>query len=222
MHQIFLSYSFRNDRDPLIDAVRAMIECAGFRIEDGKALAGFQVGPEVKKKTSSCKGVVCVVSPEAHATGWVNAEFFQAVGAGHSRIFVLWHDNVPLPNPFQGVAVARYPGTDTLIPITTLAATLGLWAQQLGRTVRAVLLPDAVGRKAFEQNARCEYRSEEENADTESAWQLARLKPLAGGVHAVLPEVPLNHIVQVRLTFNTGQFFTSAFVPQDLRLELAQ
>ena len=49
-----------------------------------------------------------------------------------------------------------------------------------------------------------------------------RLKPIEGGIHAILPEVPLNHSVQVKVTFNNGQYWTSDFMPQHLRLELTQ
>jgi hypothetical protein len=217
-----LSYSFQNDQDPLIHAVRAIIECAGFRLVDGKILDGHLVSPQVLKKMTGCKGVVCVVTPEAIATGWVSAEYFQAVGAGVERIFVLCDDNVQLPNPYQGTIVSRFSAANALQGITTLAATLGMWKQTLGVSVRAVLLPDDIGRKAHQENAKCEYRCEEMSSFEESEWRDARLKPIDAAVHAILPEVPLNHSLQVRVTFNNGQFFTSSFIPQDLRLELQQ
>lgn len=221
MHGIFLSYSFKNHGQPLLRAVRAIIDCAGFRTIDGRALEGFQVGPEVQKKLATASGVVCVVSPEAHESGWVNAEFFQAVGQGKSRLFMLRHETVQLPNPYQGVATSEYSDADTLSAITTLASTLGLWKQALGNPVRAVLLPTDLGEQAYQQNATCEYRTEEEASFEESEWQEARLKPIDAAVHAILPEVPQNHSVQIKLTFG-GRYWTSAFMPQDLRLELKQ
>jgi len=222
VHSIFLSYSFQNEHDPLLIAVRAITECAGFHLVDGKALDGFLVSPEVTKKIKPCSGIVCLVTPEAHASGWVNAEFFQAVGQGKSRLIVLCHDDVNLGNAYQGIGILRFSNGNELGAIATLAATLGLWKQSLGKTVRAVLLPEAVGLDAHQQNARCEYRCEEMSSFEESPWLPARLKPIDAGIHAILPKVPPDHSVQVRVTFNNGQFWTSAFMPQHLRLELRQ
>jgi len=222
VHSIFLSYSFRNEHQPVLLAVRAIIECAGFRVVDGKALDGFRVGPQVERKIGACRGVVCVVTHEAHASGWVNAEFWQAVGQGQERIFVLCQAGIDLGNPYRGTAVAFYSEVDMLSSITTFAATLGLWRQSLGNPVRAVLLPEDVGLRALQQNARCEYRCEEVSSFDESDWRPARLKPIGAGIHAILPEVPPEHSLQVRVTFGNGQHWTSPFTSQDLRLELRQ
>jgi hypothetical protein len=221
VHRIFLSYSFQNEHQPLLLAVRTIIECAGFRVIDGKALDGFVVGQEVQEKIKACRAVVCVVTPEAQASGWVSAEFFQAVGQGQKRVFVLCHDGVDLGNPFQGIAVSRFSDDEKLSAITTLAGTLGLWRQSLGNSIRAVLLPEQVGQDALQQNAKCEYRCEEQTSFEESDWRPARLKPIDAGIHAILPEVPPEHSLQVRITFHNG-IWMSSFVPQDLRLELKQ
>jgi hypothetical protein len=222
VHSVFLSYSFRNEQDPLLIAVRALIECAGFRVVDGKALDGFRVGPEVQKRIDNCKGIVCVVTPEADDSGWVNAEFFQAVGQGKKRIFVLRHENVNLGNIYQGVATYQFSDNDQLSVITTLAGTLGIWRENLGNAVRAVLLPEEISQRALNENAKCEYRCEEMTTFEESEWRAARLKPIDAAIHAILPEVPVNHTLQVRVTFGNGTFWTSSFIPQHLTLQLKQ
>ncbi len=220
MHQVFLSYSFQNENEPLLPAVRSIIECAGFRIIDGRALQGFQVTEEVKKQIARCSGLVGIMTPEAAATGWVGAEFQQAIGANKSRLFMLCQEHVQLPNPFQGVAICRYSDATMLQAITTLASTLGMWKQSLGNLVRVVILPPDLAEKAHTQNATCQYRCEEQYDFNESNWQTARLRPDGGSVLAILPEVKPYTTVQLRLTFADGSSCTSAFVPQDLQLQL--
>lgn len=62
MHSIFLSYSFRNSDEPLLKAVRSVIEAVGFRIIDGKILETNHVGPGVTEKLKKCFGAVCVMT----------------------------------------------------------------------------------------------------------------------------------------------------------------
>ena len=63
------------------------------------------------------------------------------------------------------------------------------------------------------------YRCEEIYSATESDWHQARLKPIDAAIHAILPGVPVNTSVQVRVTFG-NKIWTSDFHPQHLMLEL--
>ena len=139
MQNIFLSYSFKNENQPLMHVVRNIIECAGFRFVDGKVLENIDVSQEVQKKINASYGMVCLVSPEAKASGWVEAE----VGTGHWRpkkLFVLRHYTVGYGNAFQGMANVEYSDQEPLTAVATLAGTIGMWKQGIGNPMRAVLL----------------------------------------------------------------------------------
>ncbi len=218
MQSVFLSYSFRNEHDPLLLAVRAIIEATGFRVVDGKVLQQLDVSSAVQEKMDACCGVVCVVTPEAHQSGWVEAEFQRAIGA-HKEVFALRSNQVSLGNPMQGMRIQEYSDQEPLTAISILAGTMGMWKQGLGTPMRAVLLPQDTGQQAYEQNAKCEYRCEEMLSAVESEWKPARLRPISGAIHAILPGVPFNHSVQVRLT-TPQKIWTSEFVPQDLQVEI--
>jgi hypothetical protein len=218
MQSIFLSYSFKNEHEPLLGAVRAIIDAIGFYIVDGKILNSNDVGSGVKDKLTSCYGVVCVLTKEAHQSGWVNAEFWQAVGA-NLKICLLCDETLQLNNAFQGRLKFPFSDDESLIAIEQLASTLGLWKQEAGIKARALLLPTDIGNEAIRMNALCEYRCIDDISLEESGWKTAKLVPYVAGVQAILHKVPPNHSVKVRLTFHE-KIVNSVYTPQQITLQL--
>lgn len=218
MKSIFLSYSFKNDHDPLLVTVRSIIEAVGFRMVDGKILDTNHVGPGVTDKLRKCYGAVCILSKEAFESGWVDAEFWQAVGVD-MKVCILCDDSLQLGNAYQGRVKLLFSNNNTLEAIGRLAGTLGLWKQEAGNSTRALLLPSEVGVEAIQKNAECEYRCIDDISGDESNWQKAKLVPYVAGVKAILPKVPVNHSVKVRLKFHQ-KIINSSYTPQQITLQL--
>lgn len=218
MHSLFLSYSFQNEDDPFLKTVRAIIDAIGFRVIDGKILDTNHVGPGVTDKLKKCHGAVCVLTKEAYESGWVDAEFWQSVGA-NIKVCLLCDDSLQLGNPFNGRSKILFSENDPLKAIEQLAGTLGLWKQLAGVSTRVLLLPSEIGEEAIDHNAQCEYRCIDDQLMEESEWEDAKLVPYIAGVQAILPRVPANHSVKVRL--NYGQrVVNSVYTPQQITLEL--
>lgn len=218
MHSIFLSYSFQNEDDPFVKTVRTIIDAVGFRVIDGKILDTNHVGPGVTEKLKICHGAVCVLTKEAYASGWVDAEFWQAVGA-KKKVCLLCDDSLQLGNPYQGRSKILFSENDCLKAIQTLSGTLGVWKQAAGISTRVLLLPPDIGEIAIEQNAQCWYRCIDEQSTDESDWEQAKLVHYIAGVQAILPRVPANHSVKVKLEF-ANKIVNSSYTPQQITLEL--
>lgn len=218
MRSIFLSYSFRNEHDPLLVTIRSIIEAVGFRIIDGKILDSNLVGVGVTDKLKKCYGAVCVLTTEAHQTGWVDAEFWQAVGSS-AKVCLLCDDSLDLGNAYQGRAKMLFSKENLLQAIGTLAGTLGVWKQEAGTPARVLLLPTELSEEAISQNAECKYRCLSEIDAEESEWLDAKLVPYVAGVQAILPKVPANHSVKLKLILN-HKILNSGYTPQQMTLQL--
>ncbi len=218
MHSVFLSYSFKNENEPLVKTVRSIIDAVGFRVIDGKILDTNQVGSGVTEKLKKCYGAVCLLTKEAFQSGWVDAEFWQAVGA-NINVCLLCDSSLTLGNAYQGRVKFPFDDTDSLKAVELLSGTLGLWKQTAGNTARVLLLPREIGEEAIQQNARCEYRYINDMSADESEWQEARLVPYVAGVQAILPKVPANHSVKVKLTYSQ-RVIDSPYTPQQITLQL--
>ena len=218
MQSIFLSYSFKNEKDPLTLAVQAIITAIGFRVIDGKILDNNHVGPGVTEKLKQCAGAVCLLTKEAHETGWVDAEFWQAVGA-EMKICLLCDESLQLGNPYDGRLKFAFSNENPLKAIEQLAGTLGIWKQAAGSNTKALLLPSEIANEALEYNAKCEYRCMDYATAEESDWHEAKIFPYVAGVQANLPQVPANHDVMVRLTF-PQKVVKSVYTKQMITLKL--
>jgi hypothetical protein len=86
-------------------------------------------------------------------------------------------------------------------------------------SARVLLLPPEIGEEAIEQNAQCEYCCIDDISAEESDWEQARLVPYVAGVQAILPKVPINHSVKVRLNFHQ-RIVNSDYTPQHIPLHL--
>ena len=218
MHSIFLSYSFQNEDDSLIKTVRTIIDAIGFRVIDGKILDTNSVGPGVANKLRKCHGAICVLTKQANESGWVDAEFWQAVGA-NMKICLLYDDAIQLGNAYLDRVKFSFSSDDSLKAIEQLAGTLGVWKQALGVSTRVLLLPHEIGREAILNNATCEYRCIDEISTEESDWQEAKLVPYVAGVQAILSKVPPHHSIKIRL--NMGhKIVNSVYTPQQITLQL--
>ncbi len=218
MHSIFLSYSFQNDHEPLLKAVRAIIEAVGFRVIDGRILETNHVGPGVTDKLKKCYGAVCVMTKAAHQSGWVDAEFWQAVGAD-MHVAILCDDSLQLNNAYVGRSKFPFSDEDSLTALSFLAGTLGKWKEQAGSHARVLLLPQEVATEAIDFNAVCEYRCIDDISAEETDWEKAKLVPYVAGVQAILPKVMDNHSVKVRLTF-PQKIVNSKYTPQQITLTM--
>lgn len=218
MRSVFLSYSFANEYDPLLQSIRSIIDAIGFRLVDGKILDTNHVGPGVTDKLTKCYGAVCVLTKEAHQSGWVNAEFWQAVGA-NVKVCFLYDDSLTLGNAFQGRVKFPFSSNNPLQAIALLAGTLGVWKQEAGHSARVLLLPPEIGEEAILNNAKCQYRCFDDRSAEESDWQDAKLVPYVAGVQAILPTVPENNYVKVRLEYQQ-KIKNSVYTPQQISLEL--
>lgn len=218
MESLFLSYSFTDEGSDLTALVRTLIEAVGFQAVDGRVLESLAVSPGVVDKLRAAEGVVCLLTPKAHQSGWVNAEFWTAVGAGKPVLLVV-DAGVPLANPFQGVTRVVFDPAQPLKAAREIAAHLGAWRAAPGHRLQALLLPTAVAMEAVRFNAKAEYQCEHPLATDEGPWHPATLKRLPGGVFVNLPSVPEGHYVRVRITHG-NRVYDSGLTPQHLPLTL--
>lgn len=217
MQSVFLSYSFQDEKHPLVTVVRRIIEAVGARVIDGRVLGTPSVTSAVRDKIRRADAVVCIFTPNAQATGWVNSEYWQAFGAD-KRALMLIDPTVAqhLANPYQGLVTIQVDLADPLPALGDFAAYMGYWRQEMGRPVRAVLLPESTTEQA---NGQCEYRLRDGTA-LPTPWTRTDIQKGIGGMEARIPAVPDGHEIQFRVEAN-HRVHTSMFMPLDLlRLEL--
>jgi hypothetical protein len=222
LRSVFLSYSFEDQRTPLLEAARKIIEAiVGRPPADGKILNGTGVLPAVLDKVAEADAVVCLLTQNAQRTGWVYAEYF-ASKALEKPVILLIEEPIKAPaNALRDVVKIMYRKREPLPAVAELAACLGALKEEAGREVKAILLPEDLRERASLPGALCEYASHRPYVLKDPKWSRAQLvSGPSRSVCAILPSVGEGHVVRVRVTVNNS-VYTSLPVEQNLVLNLS-
>jgi hypothetical protein len=222
--KLFLSFHFATDRT-LASSIQQLAEAFGYKVVTGEDLGGGAVTPQALARIEACDAIVAVISRGERKPGkkaqylarpWVVAELNHGRAKGKRNI-ALVDPAVKLEGPYLENERVPLDGADALPSLLKLARTLSLWRREMGRTLKAIILPEELAAQLNGDDIRCQYRFRHEN--WVGPFQEAYVHPEIGGTCAYLQGVKDEYLIEVRVRVGNDTW-SSLSAPQWVRVEL--
>lgn len=224
MRTIFLSFSFKVDRD-LASDIETLIVSHGLNAVTGRRLGGEELTPEVKKKIEAADALVAIMSRrEELANGgwttsnWVRDELNYARAQGKRAIALVEEgiDTSGMGAAHERLALDR---ADPARCLLDLSETIGIWKSEAGRKLRVQLLPDDAADLARRDNGiiHCRYRLHQKGEF--GAWTDCQPVPGVGGTFLFIDGVRDEDEVQVEVK-GPDQHWISRVTTQAVNVDL--
>jgi len=214
MERVFLSYSF----DPgdlatrqALGHVETILRSHSLRLEDGAALGGGPLTPEIQERIRDCDGLVAILTPRGGAgpdglsetSEWVSKELDYARAISRPCVAVVFRSV-----RIQGGMYADYERVDydpgsPLAAALKLTSIVGVWKQRYGRSLKVRVEPAETVRSVLKagEAAQCHVRLTFDDG-TATPWQQVRLSRQQGGAFVTVPGVKDNSMIQMRVFVN--------------------
>lgn len=233
MKTVFLSFHFDGvDRD-VAAQVQTLLESHDLRPITGEHLGGGQIAPVVESRIENSDAFIAIAMPDAtqprannrfNTYDWIGSELAHAYSKGKRRT-VLLHKDADLGAGLAAGAerIAYDPGSP-LPAFLKLAATLGVWKSEAGRSVTLALVNEellaAVDTLAGDfTGTRCEYRLHRDNAPPPLNWTPSYLRGDVGAIVAFASGVQDEDLIEVRVNINGAVYYSRA-EPQLVKVQM--
>jgi hypothetical protein len=203
--RIFLGFSFREEDKEVVQLVDHLIASHLVEVKTGERLGGEQLTPAVQQRIEACDAFIGILTRQDQKQDgkwnthqWVLDEIGYA-RAKNRKVIALTEQDVEIGGMFQPHEHIALLKDDPLPAFLALSETIGMWSQEIGRTVKVQILPDALAQKvgAGGNGVRCRHRLWLKGAS--SSWQESNPQPEAGGTFVFVRGVQEDHLIQMQV-----------------------
>lgn len=203
--KIFLGFSFRDEDKEIVGLVDQLIASHLVELKTGERLGGEQLTPAVQRRIEDSDALVGVLTRrDKRQDGkwtthqWVLDEIGWARAKGR-KVIVLVEQDVDLGGMFQSHEHISLDKGNPIQGLMALSDTIGLWRQELGRTVKVQILPVAIAQRVGDggNGVLCRHRLWLRGAS--SSWQDLTPVPEAGGTFVFVNGVQDEHLIQLQV-----------------------
>lgn len=203
--RIFLGFSFREEDKEIVELVGQLIASHLIEMKTGERLGGNQLAPAVQRRIEDCDALIGVLTrrDQRQDGQWTTHQWvLDEIGWARNKnrkVIALVEQGVELGGLFQSHEHLPLDKGNPLQALLNLSETMGIWRNELGRTVKVQILPDAIAQKVGDggNGIRCRHRLILRGAY--SPWQELTPVPEAGGTFVFVNGVQDEHLIQVQV-----------------------
>lgn len=218
----FFSFSFGPQDSALVNDVDRLLASHLVKAVTGRNLGGGQLPDEVKRKIDDCETLVALLTQHGAANGqtsqWVRDEVTYA-RAKDKRAIVLVEAGIEVGGMFAANEFIPLDRQNPLEALLRLSETIGLWRDELGRTVKVQVMPPALARKLGQTALRLECRYRTIRAGKPSPWSETQPIAEAGGTFIHVPGVGDEQLIQLEVR-EDGKSWSSVATSQWMTVQL--
>lgn len=203
--QIFLGFSFREDDKEIVELVDQLIASHAVRIQTGERLGGEQITPAVQQRIEACDALVGVLTRrDLRQDGkwtthqWVLDEISWARGK-NKKVIALIEQGVEVAGMFGANEHLPLDKANPLQTLIGLSERIGLWRQELGRTVKVQILPEAIAQKVIDEESGIRCRHRLVKGGKYGQWQELTAVPETGGTFVLINGIQDDDLIQLQV-----------------------
>jgi hypothetical protein len=209
----------------IVELVDQLIAGHLVEMKTGERLGGEQLTPTVQRRIEDCHALVGILTKRDKKQDgkwtthqWVQDEINWA-RAKNRKVIALVEQGVDLGGMFQSHENISLEKDKPIKALLTLSDNIGLWRQELGRTVKVQIMPDAIARKVGDgcNGIKCRHRLWLRGAY--SPWQDLTPVPEAGGTFVFVNGVQDEHLIQLQIQ-QTSKMWQSVATSQWIQVML--
>jgi hypothetical protein len=235
MEIAFVSFQFRDPRDPLFESerevetnVEKLLSDHGIRSITGERSTGESITDAVRREIERSDCLVAIMTRRDElASGdrwttsdWVKAELEWA-HTSHKRAIALIEQGVEVGGPVPARGFIPLDRGNLLPALMALSGTIGRWRREAGSSRIVRLLPDEIG-ELVRQDRRYECRYRQRRGRLIEEWEDVEPVVEPGGTFLYLDGIYEDAAVEVEILANGATRWWSPATPQFIPVELQE
>lgn len=227
MKEVFLAFAFNDEDRELANQVEQLLGSHDVRVTTGKSLGGQAITAAVKELIDNTEGLIALLTRcdkipnkrNKYTTHpWVRDELNHAREKHKNRTIALVEDGVEVGGMYEENEYIPFNRKNPLPAFLRLSETVGGWKRNVGRAVKAVILPEDLGARLGQAAIKIRYRYVSE-AGKPTDWQEAEAINRIGGTFVHLWGVKEDDSIQLEVTVDQKKWQSIA-APQWVKIEL--